>query len=641
MKLSLESLRSILYHRRPMYHRHDIQALKKLYSFVSGSTTNSCPWTRRNRCDNSIAMSRLLTLALAASLLAHAQIPARIPASIAPEDSRNTNIPNTDTHFVPHAYKTLPEWQARKQALRTQILSAAGLWPMLAKNDLHPEIFGRVQNRDCFIEKVLIEALPGYYLAGNLYTPLKSAPAGGFPAIISPHGHWNYGRLENTDIASVPARAMNLARQGYVVFSYDMVGYNDTIQTPHDFGDTKIEQLWSFGPFGLQLWNSIRAIDFLEKLSNVNSHMIGATGASGGATQTFTASAVDDRIKFSAPANMVSLIMQGGGLCENAPGLRLDTNNVEIAAMMAPRPMIMSAATGDWTRNMATEEYPAVRAIYDLYDKAADVEMFFQDAPHNYNKVNREATYAFFGKHVLGETDGSKLKERGIQMEKLQDMLVLHNRSLPANALTFQGVFAEWIRLAKDQTADLRQRLTSALAAEWPAQVLSEGSGERLVLGRPGIGDRIPAIWIKGSNPPALVVHPDGADAARRDPAVASLLKSGRAVLLIEAFQTGTAVAPRNRDAKMFLTFNKSDDANRVQDILTALAWLNQPKTQLLGLGKAAIWCEFAAAVSPVPVNLQADLSGFHGTDEEFARDFFVPGIQRAGGLGAAQTLLK
>jgi dienelactone hydrolase len=498
-----------------------------------------------------------------------------------------------------------------------------------------------VQNRDCFIEKVLIETLPGYYLAGNLYTPLKAAPAEGYPAIISPHGHWTYGRLENTEITSVPARAINLTRQGYVVFAHDMVGYNDTIQTPHNFGDTKIEELWNFGPFGLQLWNSIRAIDFIEKLPNVNPQMIGATGASGGGIQTFTVSAIDDRIKFSAPANMVSLMMQGGGLGENAPGLRLDTNNVEIAAMMAPRPMIMSAATGDWTRNMATEEYPAVRAKYKLFDRAADVEMFFQDAPHNYNKVNGEATYAFFGKHVFGEPDAAKLKERAIQMEKLQDMLVLHNRTLPAGAITFQGVFAEWMQLAKEQTSDLRKRLTSTLAAEWPARVLGEGTGARIVLGRVGKSDRIPAIWIKGTNPPALVVHPDGAEAARKDPATEELMKSGRAVLLIDAFQTGSAVAPRNRNVKMFLTFNKTDDANRVQDILTALAWLNQPKTQLIGLGKAAIWCEFAAAVPPAHFTLQVDLSGFHGIDEEFARDFFVPGIQRAGGLNAAQALLN
>lgn len=578
-------------------------------------------------------MSRLLIVALAAGWMAQAQIPAA--------DSRNTNIPNVDTHFTPRTYKTLAEWEARKRVLRTQILSAAGLLPLFPKNDLHPQILGRIQNRDCIIEKVLIETLPGYYLAGNLYRPLAPAPPGGYPAIISPHGHWSYGRLENTDIVSIPARAINLARQGYVVFSYDMVGYNDTIQTPHDFGDKPVEQLWSFGPFGLQLWNSIRAIDFLEKLPGVNPEMIGATGASGGATQTYNVAAVDGRIKFSAPANMVSLIMQGGGLCENAPGLRLDTNNVEIAAMTAPRPMIMSASTGDWTRNMRTEEYPAVRAIYDLYDKGGDVEMFFQDAPHNYNRPNREATYAFFGKHVLGETDSSKLKERPIQMEKLQDMMVLHNRQLPANAVTFAQLFEEWNRFAKEQTSGYRERLTAALSAKWPPEVISEGSGERIVLGRPGKGDRIPAIWIKGSNPPALVIHPEGADAARKDPAVVRLLQAGRAVLLIDAFQTGSAKAPRDPSVKMFLTFNKTDDANRVQDILTALAWLKQPKTQLIGLGKAAIWTEFAAAVAPVAVDLQADLGGFQGSDEEFVKDFFVPGIQRAGGLRAAYSSIR
>jgi dienelactone hydrolase len=578
-------------------------------------------------------MSRLFILAVTASLTAFGQIPA--------QDARNTSTPNTDTHFTPRAYKTLAEWEAHKQALRTQILSAAGLLPMFPKNDLHPRVFGRIRNRDCFIEKVLIETLPGYYLAGNLYTPLQPTPAAGYPAVISPHGHWNYGRLENTDLTSVPARAINLARQGYVVFSYDMVGYNDTIQTPHDFGDKPVEELWGFGPFGLQLWNSIRAIDFLEKLPGVNPQMIGATGASGGGTQTFTVSAVDDRIKFSAPANMVSLTMQGGGLCENAPGLRFDTNNVEIASMMAPRPMILSAATGDWTKNMRTEEYPAVRAIYELYDKAADVEMFFQDAPHNYNKPNREAMYAFFGKHVLGETDASRLKERGIQMEKLQDMMVLHNRRLPDNAIAFPQLFEEWKSLSGAQTADYKRRLTAALATEWPAQVVSQGAGEHIVLGRPGRGDRIPAIRVNGANPPVLVVHPDGAEAARKDPAVARLVQAGRAVLLIDAFQTGSAVAPRDRSVKMFLTFNRSDDANRVQDILTAMAWLKQPQLRLIGLGKAALWCEFAAAVAPVPVNIEADLPGFHGTDEEFAKDFFVPGIQRAGGLAAARSLVK
>ena len=429
---------------------------------------------------------RKLIVAAALSLAAYAQVPA--------QDARNLNPPNTDTHFAPKTYRTLAEWEARKQHLRKQILSAAGLMPMLPKNDLHPQIFGRIENRDYSIEKVLIETLPGFYLGGNLYRPLKPAPAEGFPAVLSPHGHWNYGRLEHTNIASVPARCINLARQGYVVFAYDMVGYDDTIQTPHDFGDTPREQLWAFGPFGLQLWNSIRALDFVETLPGVNRRKIGVTGASGGATQTMNLAAVDDRVQFDAPANMVSFLMQGGSLCENAPNLRLDTNNVEIASMMAPRPMIMTAATEDWTRNMMKEEFPTVRAIYDLYDKRDNVAALLLDAPHNYNQPNREAMYAFFAKHVLGDDNPAKYRERSVRIEKLEDMLALHNRKLPDNALDFKGVFAEWMRLSEAQSGDERERLTYSLAAEWPKDVASEGSGERIVLGRPGKGDRIPAI---------------------------------------------------------------------------------------------------------------------------------------------------
>src|SRR4051794_12991900 len=106
---------------------------------------------------------RILLALLAAAALS-AQIPER--------DSRNTEIPNTDTHFKPRTYKTLAEWQARREQLRKQVLSASGLLPMLPKNDLHAQIFGKIENRTYSIEKVLIETLPGYYLGGNLYRPL-------------------------------------------------------------------------------------------------------------------------------------------------------------------------------------------------------------------------------------------------------------------------------------------------------------------------------------------------------------------------------------------------------------------------------------------------------------------------------------
>ena len=364
------------------------------------------------------------------------------------------------------------------------------------------------------------------------------------------------------------------------------------------------------------------------------------TGESGGGTQTFLLTAVDDRVKYSVPVNMISAVMQGGSQCENAPGLRLDTFNVEFGAMMAPRPMLMIAATGDWTRNTPREEYPAIRSVYELYDRAADVETVQMVAPHNYNQASREAMYTFFNHRIQGER--RNLKEQQIEIEKLQDLLVWEARALPANALTYDQLEAQWIASAKRQTAQtqdvqaLRNRLRLALATEWPEHVLSERDGGRILLARAGKGDRISGIVVGSGVPSVLVVDPGGAEEAARK-------NTRSSALLLTAFQTGFAVAPRDRSAEYFLTFNRTDDQNRVQDILTALAYLKQEGAKdlrLIGTGKAAVWTLFAAAVAGAPVTLDANPEGFAGEDQDFLDKFFVPGIQRAGGLEAARRVL-
>ena len=400
-----------------------------------------------------------------------------------PFDSRNTDIPNTDTHFSPKqfwryaSHGTLEQWQERKQYMRKQILTAAGLDPLPPKTPLNPRFVSRMERGDYVIENVLLETYPGYYLGGNLYRPLGRS--GKFPGVLLAHGHAQNGRLENTTLASPPSFGISMARQGYVVFSYDMVGWNDTKQTIHEFGGPR-ETIWAFGPLGLQLWNSMRVLDFLQSLEEVDPERIAMTGWSGGGTQTFVMTAVDDRVKVSAPVDMVSTVMQGGSPCENAPGLRVDSYNVEIAALAAPRPMIIVSSPWDQSRNTHAEIFTPIRGIYYRYGKTHNVEEKEVEAQHNYNRESREAVYRFFGKHLLNDTDPTKYQELPMTIEKPEDMLALHGRKLPDNAKNYDELFKffrENAVMQAEQTRDLnvlRGRMQMTLAAELPGRLLTD-----------------------------------------------------------------------------------------------------------------------------------------------------------------------
>ena len=616
---------------------------------------------------NSSAILLNLCLAAIAILVPTNTLAAQVP----PRDARNTDIITTNTHLPLPQFSTLKDWEARKAFLRRQILVSTGLSPMPEKTPLHPQVFGKTEARDYTIEKVLIETLPGFYLGGNLYRPRNAQSK--HPGVLNPQGHWPYGRLENEPLYSGPSLGISLARQGYVVFAYDMVGYNDTLQVPHRFGSAE-QRLWSFGPLALQLWDSIRALDFLASLGDVDPAQLGITGASGGGTQTFLLTAVDDRLQFASPVNMVSAIMQGGDLCENAPGLRLSTSNVEIAAMFAPKPMLLVSATGDWTRNVPREEYPAIKKIYDLYGKGDQVEVVQIDEKHNFNRLSREAVYRFFAKHHPGLTGSRELKEHDIDVPMLQDMTVLSNRHLPENALGLEGVFALWQSRALDQNQGihdrgiLRDRLRQTLAVEDPHDVIADVQGRSIALSRTSKHDRVPGIFIQGkekSGKVAIVIDPDGSSTALESEVTKRLEHDDRTILLPDLFQTGAAKAPRPGDAAVgpmptlhddadeeqradadagygkFLTFNLSVDAARVQDILTAIAWANKSGAgvELYATGDAALWATFAAAVSDTPIDLHVDNIPEVHSNSDYVHHFNVPGILRAGGLLVAREL--
>jgi len=591
-------------------------------------------------------------------------------------DRRATEIRHLDATCVMPSYRDREEWLARAAVLREQIRAATGLWPMPRKTPLGPKVFGRLERDGYTIEKVYLRTLPGFYLCGNLFRP--TGGDGPFPGILLPHGHSpvQVGRL-----AAAVTVGATLARLGCVTFAYDMVGFVDTNQVPHAYGSQR-EWLWGISVMGLQLWNSIRATDFITSLPDVDAARIGCAGSSGGGTQTYMLTAVDDRIQAAVAVGMVSSIMQGGCLCENAPGLRIDTNNMEIAALAAPRPLLLVAATGDWTRHTPEVEYPAIRDVYRLFDAEEKIDYRIFDSPHNYNQDKREAVCAWFARWLLGIDDPERCREAAYPPDRQLDLLVFYGRTPPRGRLDEQGLTQKLIASTKRRINSLRPRdkrglgrlrrtlgvgLRHALAAEYPLPeaVSAEpqelvpvegGTAGRLVFGRAEQGDAIPAIMIDPtagvtSKGVAVILIDAKGKAAVADlvagtlsPLARACLDSGCTVLALDCFATGESPPPLSDPAYKYLeTYNRTVTAIRVQDILTAMAYLQgvrgQGRVAVIGTGKAGLWAMLAAGIS-APEALVADAACFDTNDDEaYLADCYVPSLLSAGGFETAQAL--
>ena len=352
------------------------------------------------------------------------------------KDIRDSTPKDLNGFFPFDPPSNLEEWEKRKEKLVLRMQVATGLFPMPPKTPLNAVIHGKINRPGFTVEKVYFESVPGFYVTGLLFRP-ENPKKEKLPAVLNPHGHG--GRLQDygekgvlnqivigaerfRESGRMPkiARCATLARMGCVAFLYDMIGYADnqqlSYQLAHRFAKRRPEfektENWGLysaqsemrllSIFGLQTWNSIRALDFLESLPDVDSKRIAVTGGSGGGTQTILLGALDDRPIASFPNGMVSSSMQGGCTCENASLLRVGTGNVEMTALFAPKPQGMTAAD-DWTREMLVKGkgFSELQALYSLYGKSKNVICpDLTHFKHNYNYVSRAIMYSWFNQHM-------------------------------------------------------------------------------------------------------------------------------------------------------------------------------------------------------------------------------------------------
>ncbi|MBX3443201.1 MAG: acetylxylan esterase [Planctomyces sp.] len=620
------------------------------------------------------------------------------PPGQLPNDARLKLRTTYDEYHPWTPPRTKAAWEQEAARLRRQILVSCGLWPLPEKPTIEAEIHGLVEREDYTVERVSFASRPGLYVTGSLYRPRHVD--GPRPAILCPHGHWQNGRFYDAgqDAAQkeidsgaesflsgarypLQARMVQLAKLGCVVFHYDMLGVADHQAFGHSggFNDAQAE-LWLENRLGLQTWNSIRALDFVSGLPDVDPERIGVTGASGGGTQTFLLCALDSRPKVAFPAVMVSAAMQGGCQCENASYLRLGTNNVAFAALMAPRPQALSGAN-DWTIDIETKGLPELKTVYGFYGQADLVEAkCFPQFGHNYNEVAREMMYAWMARHLGLEGP----------LEQV-DFVPLSRAELAVYGEGHPRPDEEWgiERLREDLTREARERFASLIpkAAGDVAKYREVVGGAAAVMldsGLPSVVNNVPeseeprdgyklirarvgrpgeeiltvafapeenfngeiVLWFDGRGKACLFDESGQPTSVIRD-----LLGDGYAVASGDLFLTGEYVsgdAPAaypvdETFAGYTFGFNAPLISQRVRDILTLVAAVRQhvPTVHLVGTGDAGLWVLLARSASAeVGESVTADLRGFRFANVQDTKDpNLLPGALRYGDVDGLAAL--
>ena len=650
------------------------------------------------------------------SLIAYSNLSEVETVAAEPNDQRLSSPKDLNGYFPFTPPKTKEEWSTRAEYVRRQMLVSLGLWPMPTKTPLNAVIHGKIDLPEYTIEKVYFESAPGFFVTGNLYRPKNIS--GQVPGVLFAHGHWQDARLsretdanlqreiatgeerfENGGHSRFQSMCVQLARMGCVVWQWDMLSDSDSVQLSRDVVHTFAKQRpemnttkdWGlYSPqsesnlqsiLGLQTLNAVRSLDFLLSLPEVDSSRTAITGASGGGTQSMILAAIDSRIQLSFPAVMVSTAMQGGCTCENASLLRINTGNIEFAALFAPKPQGMTTAN-DWTKEMSTKGFPELKELYTLLGAPKNVMLQRgEHFPHNYNAVSRSAFYTWLNHHFkLGQKE--PVIERDFEPLSREQLTVwsVGHPAPKSKGPEFEKQLLSWLTedarkqlLASSQSAEeLRKVAGSAIEVLIGRKVSDTGAVQWELKNKDDRGDfvemkgllknatrheELPVIWLypKKWNGKAVVwLDPNGksglfASAGTLKPAIARLVDSGATVLGIDLLyqgdflkdgkpmtQTPTVSNPREF-AGYTHGYNHSLFAQRTHDVMTAIHFLrtakigdhpNPTSVALVGLGSVGPIAVAARAVAGTAIDQAAiQTNGFRFAGILDYRDVnFLPG---------------
>lgn len=304
-------------------------------------------------------------------------------------------------------YNNKTEWEARRDTLRKEVRERLGIDKLLPLCSKEKPEYSKIRKFDGYtVQNFRLKTANDHTVCGSIYAPTSK---GKHPLIICPNGHFSNGRYGKVQ----QLRLGTLARMGAICVDYDLWGWGESA----DEVGSKAHQTPE--AHVMQALNGIRILDWMIQRKDVDTKRIGVNGGSGGGTQTVLLTVLDDRFTAANPVVSVSSWFDGGCPCESGMPIQLaggGTCNAELAAMFAPKPMMLVSDGGDWTSTTPELEYPYLQRIYGFYgatDKVSNIHL--PKERHDFGDNKRNAVYKFFIDTF--NLDASKLDESKVTIE--------------------------------------------------------------------------------------------------------------------------------------------------------------------------------------------------------------------------------
>lgn len=494
---------------------------------------------------------------------------------------------------------TLDDWTKQRDERRRQLFDMLGLWPLPERTALQPVITGKVDGDDFVVEKLHFQSLPGLYVTANLYLPRNlAAPA---PAILYVCGHAEVktNGVSYGNKTGYQHHGAWFARHGYVCLTIDTLQLGE-IQGDHH-GTYRLGQWWwnsrGYTPAGVEAWNSIRALDYLETRPEVDRTRLGMTGRSGGGSYTWTTAALDERVKVAAPVAGITDLRNH--VCDGAVEGHCDcmffVNTYRwdfplVAALIAPRPLLIVNTDADsiFPLDGVNRLFIKTRRLYELHHAYDQLGLVIGPGGHNDSQNLQMPVLRWFNQHLKGAdpliTDAAEKPFSPSQL-RVFDQLPADQRNTTAQEF-FGTRKVEPIATLEA----LRQRLKERTFAGWPAELAELGlaplPSEPGNLG-PGVGWQPVRFLSQAHVPLRLFRQGPSAPEARRVrvqllagtelPASLATSSTDTATVVISPRGLGPAGWPGDARKQIqlrrrFQLLGQTTDGMRVWDIRRALA---------------------------------------------------------------------